>query len=281
MNTADRHSEKEAITKTALVILPAVLLGVFAMIAGHEPPVRWGLQIAAWLLFALAAWLLRRFAVRVPAYIWGILFLILQAATLFGHGADGVRRWLDLGMISINASMLVLPALLVVLCRMKTPYPFMICTAAVMCFQPDLSQLAAFCAGALPLVWRRGAKRIWQAGTTLCFCILAGICLFIPADIPPAPYSEGILTMLGNISAIWMAAGWAALLIIPLFFGYGYCKKKSLPLLCLAFYYLVTILFVLNGSYPVPFMGFGLSPIAGYWLAYAAGSSRSSSSSGI
>ena len=75
--------------------------------------------------------------------------------------------------------------------------------------------------------------------------------------------------MLGDISVIWMVVGWIALLIIPLFFGYGSYKKKSRPLLCLAIYYTVTILFILDGHYPVPFMGFGLSPIAGYWLAYA------------
>ena len=178
----------------------AVLLGVFAMITGHEPLTRWGLQLASWVVFASAAWLLRRFAVRVPAYIWGVLFLVLQAATLFGHGAEGIRRWLDLGMITVNASMLVLPALLVVLFRMKKPYPFMIIAAAVLCFQPDLSQLMAFCTGVLPLVWQHGTKRIWQISIPLCFCLLAGICLFIPAEIPPAPYSEGIITMLGNIS---------------------------------------------------------------------------------
>ena len=31
----------------------------------------------------------------------------------------------------------------------------------------------------------------------------------------------------------------------------------------------VLLLFVLTGAYPVPFMGFGLSPIAGYYLAHA------------
>lgn len=269
MAATDKRSDAIKITTLALVTLPAVLLGVFVMITGHEPLARWGLQLAVWPISAFAAWLLRRFADRVPAYIWGILFLILQASTLFGHGSDGVRRWLDLGIISVNASMLVLPALLVVLCRVKKPYPFIIIAAAVMCFQPDLSQLAAFCAGALPIVWQHGTKRIWKTFITICCCILGGICLFIPADIPPAPYSEGILSMLGNISIIWMAVGWAALLMIPLFFGYGYYKQNSLPLLCLAIYYMVSILFVLKGSYPVPFMGFGLSPIAGYWLAYA------------
>ncbi len=269
MNASDRHFEKNTIVKPALIILPAVLSGVFAMIAGHEPPVRCGLQLAAWLIFALAAWLLRHFALQVPVYIWVVLLLILLAATLFGHGTEGVRRWLDLGVISINASMLVLPALIIILYRMKFPYPFIICAAAILCFQPDISQLTGFCAGTLPLIWQRDTNRKWKAGMLLCFCILAGICLFIPAEILPVPYSEGILTMLGNISELWLTIGWAVLLIIPLFFGYGYCKQKSRPLLSLAIYYMVTILFILTGRYPVPFMGFGLSPIAGYWLAYA------------
>ena len=268
-NTVQKQSNTYPVPFAALVILPAILLGVLAMIAGKEPPVLWGQQLAAWLILAFLAWLLRRFAVRIPAYVWDVLLLLLLAASLLGQGTDGVRRWLDLGVAHVNATMLVLPAILVVLCRVKKPYLVLIAAAAVVCFQPDLSQLTAFCAAALPLIWKCGTKRILQEGITVCLCILLRICLSVQTVVPPVPYTEGILSMLGNISGILVAVGWIALLLIPLFFVFGYYKKKSRPLLCLALYYTVTILFILDGHYPVPFMGFGLSPIAGYWLAYA------------
>ena len=83
--TDQKQSDACSIPIAALVILPAILLGVLAMIAGKEPPVLWGQQLAAWLILAFLAWLLRRFAVRIPAYVWDVLLLLLLAASLLGQ----------------------------------------------------------------------------------------------------------------------------------------------------------------------------------------------------
>lgn len=65
----------------------------------------------------------------------------------------------------------------------------------------------------------------------------------------------------------YIGFGVAALALIPGHFLYQFMKNRSTTMLGLTIYYAVTILFSLTGEYPVPFMGYGLSPIAGYWLA--------------
>ena len=89
----------------------------------------------------------------------------------------------------------------------------------------------------------------------------------------------GVLAMLGEISPVLMAAGVLSLALVPAFWMIGFRRKRNIQMLSLAIYYAVitffamsvyyaaVMLFSLSGAYPMPLMGFGLSPIAGYWLA--------------
>ena len=251
----------------ALLILPALALGIWAMARNGVSPSLWGQQIAGWLAFALLALPLQRAAGRIPAAAWGLLLLIPLAGTLLGEEAGGARRWVELSVFHINAAMLVLPALLVVLCRMEHPYPVGLAAAAVLCFQPDLSQLTAFAAAVIPILCRRKMKPLFKAGHMLLLAMLVFRCMNIPTALEPASCSEGILTMLAEASWLLHAAGWAALAAIPAYLMHRFCRQGAAPLLSLSVYYTVSMLFALTGDYPVPFIGFGFSPIAGYWLA--------------
>ncbi|MBP3426932.1 MAG: hypothetical protein J6M47_01575 [Clostridia bacterium] len=253
----------------ALLLFPAVALGVAAMIAGGVSPALWGQQIAAWAIFALLAEPMRRMAARLPDGVKAGLLLLFLAATLADASAGGAKRWIDLGVFNVNAAQLVLPALLVILCRAGNPFPAVLITTAVLCLQPDLSQLAAFSAAALPLLWLRQKDRFWALFSLAALAALLVVCAFSPVTLEPLSYSEGILSMLGGRSPLLCAAGWLALAAIPACGLYAFLRRGALPSLCAAVYYAALLLFVLTGAYPVPFMGFGLSPIVGYYLAYA------------
>ena len=97
--------------------------------------------------------------------------------------------------------------------------------------------------------------------------LLAFSSFLIPVTIEPVSYCEGILTMLGEMSLLLQAAGWISLAVVPLFWSIRFLRKGSLQSLSIAIYYALSLFFVFLGEYPVPFMGFGLSPIAGYYLA--------------
>lgn len=263
-----REKARQETACYALLAFPAVALGVLAMIHGGVSPALWGQQIAAFAVFALMAALLRRAAARIPHAGWCVLLVIVLAASLFGQEAGGARRWLELGVLSVNAAMLVLPAMLVALCGMERPYPAMLATAAVLCIQPDLSQLTAFTAASAFVLWQKRGRRLWSMGTMLLLGLLLGLCMRIPTALEPISYSEGIVAMLGDCSGLLMALGIAALFAVPSCFAYRYARERRLQFLCLSIYYAGTMLFALFAEYPVPLMGFGLSSIAGYWLMY-------------
>ena len=250
----------------ALVIFPSVALGIFAMLCSGLPVTLWGQQAAAYVVFPLTAVLLSRFSQKLPSAVWVGILLMLLAASLFGVEAGGARRWLDLGLLSVNAAMLVLPALLVLLSGMACPYPALICAAAVLSLQPEFSQMTALFAAALPLFWRTRRNLRWSIPTLL---VLAGLmirCACAPVSLESVAHSDGMLSLLGSMSPVLLAAGCLSLVLIPAFFAYRFAKTGNTHMLSLALYAAALLAFV--GKYPVPFMGFGLSPIAGYWLAY-------------
>lgn len=254
--------------RCALLILPAIMLGVWAMIRNGVSPILWGQQIAAWLLFSLLSVPLRSAAKRISATACSILFLVALSATLLQPALGGVRRWLDLGILSVNAAMLVLPVLLSVLPRVKYPHPLLLAAAAVLALQPDLSQLTALCAAALPLLWLHRHKRLWTLGSLIALTALVLRCICTPTALEPVSYSENILVMLGSVSWRLQVIGCITLAAIPACFAFLFANRRQSHHLSLALYYAASMLFALTGEYPVPFMGFALSPIAGYFLAY-------------
>lgn len=251
----------------AVIIFPAVALGVLTMIAEGVSRALWMQQAAAFVVFAMLG-LLCRSVQRKHVVIWVSVFAAVLSATLFFPAVGGARRWLDLGIFNANAGMLLLPSLLVMLSGMKCMYPALIAIAAVLCVQPDFSQLTAFSLSILPLLWQRRNHAGWVAA---CLVFL-GACLIrcagIPVELEPAAYCEGILAMLHHLSPLMQGIGWLALALIPICFLIRFFRRREAGELCLAVYYAVVILFSVTGEYPVPFMGFGLSPIAGYWLMH-------------
>lgn len=250
----------------ALLIFPAVALGVLAMILGGVSPALWGQQIGAWAAFALLAWPARRIAARIPARIWSALLLLFLMASLFGEEAGGARRWVNLSVFQANAAHLVLPALLTLMCKMKRPLPVLLGAAAVLSFQPDLVQITAFIAASSPFMRKLEEKQLW--GSVLILGLLAVRCFNAPTTLEPVIYCEGILDMLGGTLKLLKTIGWIALAAIPALLMIGFAEEGERRLLSVSIYYAVSMFFAVSGECPVLFMGFGLSPIAGYFLAY-------------
>lgn len=263
---AHEKNEWRCIAKYAAVILPSVALGVLAMVCGGVSPVMWGQQIAAFVVFALLAGLLGRTLRRLPAAACAAVLVLVLGVTLFGAEAGGARRWLDLLVFNVNAAMLVIPALLMLLGGMERPYPALICAAAILALQPDASQLTAFAAAVLPVLWLRRKNVLWSAVTLLALAVCLLRAFSVPVVMEPVEYCEGILEMLRGISPLLMAAGVLALALVPAFWAVRFGRDRSILMLSLAIYYAAAMLFGLSGAYPMPIMGFGLSPIAGFYL---------------
>lgn len=266
MRDTEQYAGK-SIVSHALVILPAVALGVLGMLGTGVRSMLWGQQIAAYVIFALLACVLRKAARKVSPAVWIAVLYAFLAATLLFPAVGGAKRWLDLGIFNVHAAMLVLPAMLILLSHTACAWPLLLCTAGVLCIQPDLAQLAAFAAASLVILWQNRKRYGWSVLCAAAQAAMVVICLRIPTEIESVSYSEGILMMLGELSPLLLPIGVFALVLIPGAWGYRFFKARSLWMLSLTVYYVMIILFGLTGEYPMPFMGFGLSPIVGYWLA--------------
>lgn len=81
--------------------------------------------------------------------------------------------------------------------------------------------------------------------------------------LSPVPYVEGIIGLARQSGPAWLVASIAALAVLPLPFFVGPSGSHSAVARALGVYLCICILAPLFGHFPVPLLGFGLSPIVG------------------
>jgi cell division protein FtsW (lipid II flippase) len=266
-----------------LAPLPALMVGVLVMQrSGVSPGIR-GQQLAAGvILFALCAgvgfvpgmrrpWRFRGYAITTVAA------LLLLTATLVQPGLDGVRRWVPLGPLQLHAAFIALPVLLVVLARLREAGTQRIaawCTLAattvaaiVLALQPDASQATAFGVAVCVLLFRRrtGASTDWIAAGVILLGALAAWTR--PDPLASVPYVEGIVGLAGNLGTVCLVSSLLALALLPIpFIADALARPRDdSASLAVAVYSGVVSSMPLVGPYPVPVLGFGLSPLVGYF----------------
>ncbi|MEP7381968.1 MAG: hypothetical protein ABI910_09795 [Gemmatimonadota bacterium] len=137
-----------------------------------------------------------------------------------------------------------------------------LCTLAL---QPDAAQAAAFAVGwSVHLAMARGRS---TAGLIALALLLASITVFRTDPLQPVPYVEGIVGLAGRQGGTWAAASLIALTLPSIVLTRAPDRRSGAVL---AAYVSGTILAGWLGNFPVPFLGYGVSPILGYYLAIAA-----------
>lgn len=258
-----------------LAPIAALAVGVGVMRTGGVPSAIWMLNIAAatvGILLAVAA-LAKVGTVGdgrgVAVQIGLVVPVVLLGATLVVPGMEGVHRWLPLGPVRVHAGALVLPPLLVFL--WKAPWPAStaaaLLTLVVLLLQPDAAQAASFCAAWTVVVGvRREAK--W-APVVITSLLLGAACLFRPDPLEPVPHVEGIVGMAAAQGSARAVAALVSLALLPAALAWFLARPVGLVL---AVYVTGTLVAAWLGNYPVPVLGYGVSPILGYCGAVAAAS---------
>ena len=267
--------------------LPALVVGVLLMRRIDVSPVIWGQQLAAGLtlmVFCAGARIALRTTPRSRPQEWaivGIACLLLLVATLFHSGMDGVRRWVALGPLQLHAAFIALPILIIVFggivrrddLRSATwvlPCA-LVAAAGVLVLQPDVSQASAFAvAVAVVLFHRRQAS----TGDWVAAGIVAGgavLAFSRPDPLDAVPHVEGIVRLAASAGTAWLIAAVLALVLLPLPFlaNAAFDPDRARESLALAAYFVVVCVASLLAAYPVPILGYGLSPILGYFAGLA------------
>ena len=258
-----------------LAPVPALAVGVLIMRMSDVPVSQWGQNVAAWAvgtLLCLGLWRTRSSPGRGRWFdVAAGLTLAALAATLLAPGVDGVHRWLPLGPVRLHAAAVLLPLLLVAMQGLAQARGWWMSTAVavgvavVLVLQPDGAQATAFAAGCLVLLLPLAGRDPRRLTALLSLPVLAGLAWLRRDPLAPVPHVEGIVGLAAGLGAGWVVAAVVALLVLPLPFFLAARGAGRHVGLAVGTYVAITLLAAfLTGNFPVPVMGYGVSPILGY-----------------
>ena len=134
-----------------------------------------------------------------------------------------------------------------------------------MLFHPDAGQLTAFACAAAIILWKTIRKWMIRILSIILTIALGVISWVVLDDLAPVPYVEQIIFLVADLGIVWFILGvLSLLLLLSPFFFYG---KKNIISLSLGVYYLMVMIVTLFGNFPMPIMGYGISPVIGYFIA--------------
>jgi cell division protein FtsW (lipid II flippase) len=252
----------------------AVAMGMAYMIAAGAPLNYLIVNLAA-LVLGATAWLALGRTASARLASAGAVILALAAALLgtafFGMAADGASRWVSVGPLSLQISLIVLPVMLILYARR----PDVIGTAGMafaalaLAIQPDRAMAGVLAAGLLGLLVASPGRLpfIAAAASALAF----GATLLMPDIQPAVPYVDRILYTAFDVHPLAGAAvltGAAALVVPALILGSRAVGDRG-ALLAFGGCWLAVVVAAALGNYPTPLVGYGGSAVLGYLLSVA------------
>jgi len=200
-----------------------------------------------------------------------VISLALLGTAMFGEGAGGATRWLRLGGVAVQPSLILMPLMILGFARTRTAPAVvsMVLTAVALALQPDRAAAGALCAGLAACV----ALRVDRLGLLAFSASVVGwsVALIRPDVLAPTPFVDGVLASALDVHALLGLAvlGAMALLLAPglLVSLYG-AEGQAVPFAFVAVWGAL-LLAGAAGPYPTPFLGYGGSAIIGYLLSLA------------
>jgi cell division protein FtsW (lipid II flippase) len=201
---------------------------------------------------------------------WGPVSLLLGAmlmlTSLFGNGVEGATRWISIGGLSVQSSLLIVPLVVIVFARQRTASTTLaiVLTSLALAIQPDRGMSGALAAGMAALALARPERNVVIAAGVSCGGLAASL---LQTDARPAmPYVDQIFFSSFAVHplaglAVWAGAG---LLIAPAMVGVlSRGPGRDVFFVFGAVWGAIAVAAAL-GNYPTPLVGYGGSAIIGY-----------------
>jgi len=252
----------------------AVGMGIAYMVAAGAPPRYLFVNLAALVLGALT-WLAlgRAAASRLSGAGSAIILLaaMLMLTALFGVATEGASRWVSVGAVNLQVSLILLPAMLVLYARRPDAVGTAgtIAAAVALAAQPDRAMAGVLLAGLLALVAATRSRLAMAAtGASL---LAFGWTLLTPDALPAMPYVDQILYTAFDVHPLAGAAVavGAAALLLPAAIGASRGAGDRQVLLAFGGCWAAVVLAAALGNYPTPLVGYGGSAVLGYLLSVA------------
>jgi hypothetical protein len=253
----------------------AVGMGMAYMDAAGAPS-RYLLVNFAALVLGATAWLAlgRAGGSRLAGAGLAILALSipLLLTALFGVAADGAVRWVSVGPLSVQISLIVLPAMIILYARRpdRAGTAGMMVAALALALQPDRAMAGVLAAGLIALLLAKPGRRPVLAAAAA--SILGfGWTLLEPDALPPSAFVDRILYTAFDVHPLAgaaVAAG-AAALVVPAVIGLGRGGGDRAAFLAFGACWSAVVAAAALGNYPTPLVGYGGSAVLGYLLSVA------------
>jgi len=193
--------------------------------------------------------------------------LLLTAA--LGDEASGARRWISLGDVVLQPSLIGLPFLLVAFARTRNILTAtgVILAVVALAWQPDAAMVGAAVAalGAATLTRRDRPSLIVLAVASACFLVA----LARPNAVPAAQFVDGVFRTASAAGGVASLAVWigALLLLLPSLSGLRRDREAAAAHTAFGATWLAIMAAALFGDYPTPVVAYGGSAIVGYLLS--------------
>lgn len=252
------------------ILLPC-LLGTMTMIMKDVPLKIWIQNISVTILLSFLTVYLSKLKIH-----WNSKWIILASVLLLllpflQTGAEGIHRWIRVAGISLNSSMIILPTGIIAIYQLlkgrqnTVAFISILVISLILFFQPDASQLTGFSLAILPCLYKSKMNTPVKVVTGIFLSTLTVLAWIFLDSLPPVNYSEGILIMMGELSFGLYFLGIITLFLIPVGFFARFSKHKCLHISIVLYYWGIS-LSAFWGNFPVPVIGYGISPIIGYFI---------------
>jgi hypothetical protein len=253
----------------------AVLMGLAYMEAAGAPRSYLLVNFAA-LVLGATAWLALgvtgRSSLRGAGPATLALSVPLLLTAFFGVAAEGAARWVSVGPLSLQVSLIVLPVMLILYARRpdRAGTAGMIVAALALALQPDRAMAGVLAAGLLVLLLSAPGRRpvaVAASAAVLAF----GWTLLTPDTLAASAFVDRILYTAFDVHPLAgaaVAAG-AAALIVPAAIGLRSGAGDRAALLAFGACWSAVVAAAALGNNPTPLVGYGGSAVLGYLLSVA------------
>jgi hypothetical protein len=260
----------------------AVLCGLLFLQQTGAPPRLLLLNLAA-LGIAVAVLAIVRLVPLSGTAARRILLLLaataLLATALFGATAEGATRWVLVGGLSLQPSLILVPVLLLAHVSKSDGWSSaaVALSALAMALQPDRSIAAVIAAVVLVDAGFRRTAAAWLLAAA-CSAAFAAT-LLQPDHLPAVAHVDQLLWTSFAAEPLAATAIWAGTLLLFVPAGALWRGGQRAEAAAFAALWSILVASALLGNYPTPLVGYGASAILGYLLAALAWPALSGASS--
>ena len=253
--------------------LVATALGLGFMAAAGAPVTYLVMNAAAFAIGVAAVAILSQQPLRVSAGALCLgLAIVVLTSFLLGTAVNGATRWVRLGNVTIQPSLIVVPVLTLTFAGARNWIGAIgvSLTALVLALQPDRAMSGALAAGLLTLaVMRRDSRTV--------IALVAAIAAFATAMLRPdeqgaMPFVDRILLTSFDVHPIAGAAviSGSLILLMPAVLVLRRNSSDSTSYAVFGAVWIALVAAAALGNYPTPLVGYGGSAILGYLLCSVA-----------